>query len=232
MSSMIPLIIVPFHDPAWLSNVEENLARQTVQTGVVLAVNGLASSFSSERWQVTQSGKSHAGAVNAGAAWARAQGGYTHAILMDSDDFYGPEYVKQALAALQHADYCGKRSVYTWLGDGLHLFERPQGKYMGGTLAFDVAKFVDMPVVYQDDTEWCLAMEVSGALGVDTGITEYCYVRHGANAHWRANDVIVRRAWGQSLRYPEASIHAVSSNPGAHVVCPVPSDAQIFASMQ
>lgn len=197
----------------------------------MFAVNGKAQSFTSDKWSVIPSGNSHAAAVNAGAAWARASGRFTHAILFDSDDFYGRGYLAQALAVLQHADYCGKRSIYTWLRDGLHRLERPAGKFMGGSLAFALDKFVPMPAVHQDDSEWCCAMEASGAVGVDSGPSEYCYVRHGANAHWRANDLIVRRAFGPALHYPSARMLDVSGDPGTGIVRPPPSDAQILEAM-
>lgn len=228
---MNPLIIVPFHDPAWLANVEANLGRQTVEARVVLAINGKAADFTSDRWQITPSGTSHAAAVNAGVEWARDDRDFTHAVLMDSDDYYGPDYLAQALKALEIADYCGKRAVYTWLENGLHLFDRLGGRFMGGTLAFDIKKFVPMPAVHQDDTEWCRAMEASGAVGVDTGPSAYVYVRHGSNAHWRANDTIVRKAWGTSRFFPGALIHDVNGDPGISLMRLPPSDAEVFEAM-
>ena len=228
---MTPLVIVPFHDPAWLANVEANLCRQTVQARVVFAVNGKAADFTSARWQVTPSGTSHAAAVNAGVEWARDDRDFTHAVLMDSDDYYGPGYLAQALEALKTADCCGKRAVYTWLENGLHLFDRVGGRFMGGTLGFNIKKFRPMPAVHQDDTEWCRAMEESGAVGVDTGPTQYAYVRHGANAHWQANDTIVRKAWGSSRFFPGALVHDVNGDPGISFMRPPPSDAEVFEAM-
>ncbi len=169
-------------------------------------------------------------AVNAGADWCRATG-HTHAVCLDSDDYYGPGYVAQALKALETADFCGKRSIYTWLGDGLHLFERPGRRFMGGTIGFALHKFQPMRRILQDDHEWHERMEKSYAFGADTGPAEYCYVRHGANAHWVANDVIARKALGASRYYPDAQIRDVSGEPGIFTMRPPPSDAEIFEAM-
>lgn len=222
-------VIVPFHEPRWLDNVVANIRRQTVQLPVVAAVNGPAKALALP-WTAVQSAQSHAEAVNAGAAWA-LQRGFTHAVCIDSDDFYGPAYVATQLAGLAGADYVGKRAVHTWLADGLHLFERPGGKFMGGTLGFALDKLLPMRPVLQDDTEWCERMAAAGAIGADTGPEHYCYVRHGNNAHWRADDVMVRRAWGGSRHYPQAPIEAVSGNPGPCVAVPAPTDAEVFAAM-
>lgn len=199
-------MVVPLHDPRWIDNVRANLARQSLGgVPVVLAVNGLAVGAGGLGFQTAESGGSHASAVNAGAAWARSKG-LTHAVCMDSDDEYGELYLERTLSALRRADYCGKASVRVRLQDGTeHVFPRDGRHFMGGTIAFALGAFLDVPDVYQDDHEWCLRMAASGATSEDTGPEEYVYVRHGHNAHWRASDVQVRRALGACLCKPAPS---------------------------
>lgn len=229
---MRPLIIVPFHDPKWLDNTRANLARQTVKIPALVVLNGPALDLEPDfaLYIEDQNVHCHADAVNRGAI-AAERTGFTHAICFDSDDYYGSGYVAQALKAFETAEFIGKRSVYTWLGDGLHLFERTQGEFLGGTIAFAVDRFVPMPAVYQDDTEWCWRMAARGAIGKDTGPSEFCYRRHGSNAHWQANDVSVRRSWGESKYFPDASIEDVSGDPGDSVMTPTPTDAEVFAAL-
>lgn len=215
-------VIVPFHEPKWLDNTQANLARVAAEH-VVFSTNGAAIGVrvdaAGKWWPHVESGRSHASAVNAGAAWAKAAG-FTHAACLDSDDWYGRDYLNEVRAALAGADYCGKRAIWTRLQNGeLHLFARSQGLFMGGTLAFSLAAFVAMPETFQDDSDWCRAMASAGALAQDTGPGNYIYNRHGDNAHWRASDVQVRRAWGVSVRRDGQAFG-------------VPTGAEVFADMR
>lgn len=230
---MRPLVIVPFHDPKWTDNTAANLQRQVgLRADVVYVLNGAAyGTHKPGAVNLSVNASSHAAAVNAGAEWGQALG-YTHAVCFDSDDYYGAGYLKQAFAALEQADYIGKRSVFAMLGDGLHLFHRTEGRFLGGTIGFQLDVFQPMPAVLQDDTEWCRLMENAGLHGVDTGVNEFCYIRHGGNAHWRANDVTVRRAWGGSHYFGKVPIDTVERHeraPGMRLA--PPTDDEVFASM-
>lgn len=232
---MRPLVVVPFHDPKWLENVEANLARQTAEARVVFATNGKAAGFESTRWQTTPSGNSHADAVNAGVAWARARD-FTHVVLFDSDDYYGPAYVEHALAALERADFCGKRRIFTRLQDGqLHLFERPGRCFVFASVAFRLDRFVEVRDVQDNCLDWSARMRDSGSSSVDTGPADYCYLRHGGNAHWdgRIPDVMVRAAWGPSRCYGAAPDDTVDSPDGwaPRAFTAKPSDAEIMSAL-
>ncbi len=232
---MKPVIIIPFHDQKWHANTRANLARQRNRHDVLMVMNGPAvdtEDFNDLLVCREPFVRSPATALNASVLHARALG-YTHAVRFDSDDFYGAGYVDQALGALASgADFVGKRSVFTMLSDGLHLFQREGGQFLGGTFGFDLSKYETAPDVFQDDTAWCDLMASRGRVGVDTGISEFCYVRHGSNAHWKSSDVVLRRAWGGSLYFgkvPASTVEKPNLTEAAWV--PPPSDDEVWAAM-
>lgn len=224
-------VITPFHDPRWLNNALSNFARQTdLKFLPVIVLNGAARSLAGSVWGGVPSALARADGISAalqtGVDWARARG-CTHALVFDSDDEYGAGYVMQARAALERADFCGKRAVFARLADGLHLFERPGGMFLGGTIGFALDKFVPMPHCLQNDATWHANMRTTGASEIDTGPEQYVYRRHGSNAHWRANDTIVRRAWGASTHYPQAAGDLL----GVGVRRETPSDEEVLAAL-
>jgi hypothetical protein len=227
---VIPLVIVPFHDPRWLANTVENLERQTAQVRVVLVTNGKAEGFEHPRYQTTPSGPSHAEAVNAGVAWARDGRDFTHAILMDSDDYYGPHYVEQTLRHLERADFVGKRSIYTKFTDepGIYRFDREGRSFLFATIGFEIRKFVPVANVHNNCRDWTDRMVAAGHVGADTGAEHYLYLRHGDNAHWRAPDVFVKRGWGTCTHYRSESIGSL----GHGTPVAPPGDDDVFAALR
>lgn len=227
---MKPVVIVPFHDPKWLGNTEANLARQTVQARVVFVTNGKAAGFESARWQTMPSGNSHAEAVNAGVAWARVSWrDFSHAVLFDSDDYYGPHYLEQTLRHLEAADFVGKRAVYTKFTDepGIYRFEREGRSLLFATIGFEISKFVPVQNVHNNCRDWTDRMAAAGHVGADTGAEHYLYFRHGDNAHWRSPNVFVKRGWGTCTHYESESIESL----GAGVLVAPPSDAEVFKAL-
>jgi hypothetical protein len=230
-----PLVIVPFHDPKWLENTEANLARQSVEARVVLVTNGKAADFVSPRWQTTPSGSSHAEAVNAGVEWARDGRDFTHVVLFDSDDYYGPRYLEKTLKALESADYVGKRSIFVRLQNGeVHLMDRGGLPPVFATVGFKLDRFVPVQNVLNNCKAWTDSMRAQGSLGSITGPEDYCYFRHGANAHWNGEipDVIVRKVWGPSVHYVGADHTICDAHEGVpSMPRPVPTDAEIFEGL-
>ncbi len=232
----MPLIVVPFHDPRWLESALANVRRQLLRLPALMVLNGEARGLSVPGGlpTVASAEDSHAGAVNVGVAWARRQG-FTHVILLDSDDYYGPGYAEKVVAALRGCDYCGQRELFTRLQDGsVHLLRRPGRCFVFGTVGFVVEKFLPVTNELDNCRSWTLRMDAEGCTSSDTGPAQYCYIRHGANAHWdgRIADVGVRAAWGPSLNYGRVSpAMCAAYDELPFEECPVPSADEIFDGM-
>jgi hypothetical protein len=231
---MKPLLVVPFHDPKWLSRTLENVRRQTIALPALLVLNGSARDLSVAGVETVTSEDNHAAAVNAGAAWA-ATHGFSHVVLFDSDDYYGARYVEKVSLALEGADYCGQRELFAQLQDGsVHLMLRPGRSFVFATIGFSVDKFVPVSNVLDNCHEWSLRMDQQGCEKVDTGPSQYCYFRHGGNAHWdgRVPDVCVRLAWGPSRSFgqvPPLVCEVPDRYPSQ--LCSLPTSEEVFAGM-
>ncbi len=231
---MNALVVVPFHDPVWLERTLDNLRRQTLALPALLALNGAAQDLRVDGAHTVTSGRGHAAAVNAGAAWA-AEHGFSHVILFDSDDYYGPHYSSKVINALRTVDYCGQRELFAELQDGsVHLMHRPERSFVFATVGFAVARFLPVTDMLDNCHDWSTRMAASGCSSVDTGSRHYCYSRHGKNAHWdgRIPDACVRLVWGPSRLFD--GDHTVCEAPGLYSSkeSPRPSDAEIFESLE
>jgi glycosyltransferase involved in cell wall biosynthesis len=230
---MKSLIVVPFHEPKWLRATLENVRRQTLGLPVLLVLNGAAKDLPVKGVHTITSGLGHAAAVNVGAAWA-SKHQFSHVVLFDSDDYYGPRYVEKVTVALATADYCGQRELFAQLQDGsVHLMQRPGRSFVFATVGFAVEKFIPVMNVLDNCHEWSERMKARGCSSTDTGPQYYCYARHGQNAHWdgRIPDACVRLAWGPSISY--AGDHTVCDATELFHgrECGLPSDAEIFESL-
>lgn len=232
---MKPLVVVPFHDPKWLGSTLTNLAHQTHKLPVLFVFNGEAA-----RLRLVLSHNSitsapgHAAAVNAGAARA-AELGYTHAVLFDSDDYYGPAYTTKVLTALEHADFCGQQQVFARMQNGeVHLLRRPGRCFVFATAGFRIERFLPVTDVLDNFADWSQRMLASGATMKELSAEGYCYFRHGANAHWdgRLTDELVRTCWGPSLNYGRVDPSVCDASEGRPFVeCPKPTNDEIFAGL-
>jgi hypothetical protein len=231
---MNALVVVPFHDPAWLKRTLDNLQRQTLALPALLVLNGAAQDLRVNGVHTVTSRRGHAAAVNAGAAWA-AEHGFSHVILFDSDDYYGPRYSEKVIDALQAVDYCGQRELFAELQNGtVHLMRRPERSFVFATVGFAVAKFLPVTDMLDNCHDWSTRMTASGCSSVDTGPRHYCYSRHGKNAHWdgRIPDTCVQLVWGPSQLF--AGDRTVCEAPERYSFqeSPRPSDAEIFESLK
>ncbi len=207
-------VIVPFSRPENLPRVLENFARQRFPLKkLVLVANGRAR----EQWAKTRGAAHWAEILTSDAHQSDAKntalheirkhgGGFT--VVMDDDDFYGPQYLTEACGYAKTYDVIGKARHFVSVDGGLWLCSREQrGRAQswltGGTIACWSENAPEYPrVSYGEDAEFCTLAERQGMRLFGTDVYHYLYRRDSATTH----------AWGISsddLRLHESSKRAL-----------------------
>jgi hypothetical protein len=204
-----------------VANVWANCNRQRpVDFRLVVIENGEAvgawARYGLQADAVLTSGQSAAAAKNEGLTWIRAHGGGSFATF-DDDDYYGPGYLEEALAALENGErVVGKSAVFvlTQVGRLRAVLGWPENARTdclvhGPTICGVVEDAVDFPLVaVGEDTEWVLAMRRRGFPVWSTSHFRFCYRRAADVVHTLVteDDALLRcwqRGGGRAYDYGE-----------------------------
>lgn len=189
-------VICPFSKPEHAQNLLGAIRRQRRHGSVFLVVeNGPAvGAFPAAEGVVTlRSGAHQSSAKNAGLDWVRRNGGGRWSVF-DCDDYYGPGYLDDQMAALDGgATMAGKAYgslMYVRFEEGLYLDgirgSSDSGTFLnGGSMSCATSDVPDFPVIpVGEDGEWHKTMIRRGAKTVNTGARHYCYSRVGTGHTW------------------------------------------------
>jgi len=124
---------------------------------------------------------------------------------LDDDDYYGPEYLSQAVNALKYADVVGKYCTYVYFEESKTLAIRNpkrENQYVyrleGPTLVFrkeifDTVKFKDKSL--GEDIQFCKDCLKKGIKLYATDKHNYVYIRHGSkDKHaWNIKDELYKK---------------------------------------
>lgn len=124
---------------------------------------------------------------------------------LDDDDYYGPEYLSQAVNALKYADVVGKYCTYVYFEESKTLAIRNpkrENQYVyrleGPTLVFrkeifNTVKFKDKSL--GEDIQFCKDCLKNGIKLYATDKYNYVYVRHGSkDKHaWNIRDELYKK---------------------------------------
>ncbi len=124
---------------------------------------------------------------------------------LDDDDYYGPEYLSQAIKALKYADVVGKYTTYVYFEDSKTLAIRNpkrDNRYVyrveGPTLVFrkevfDKIKFHDKSL--GEDIQFCKDCTKNGIKIYATDKYNYVYIRHGSSDKhaWNIKDELFKK---------------------------------------
>jgi len=196
------VVVVPLGRPVMLGNVLENFNRQRFdRRSLVIVENGpavgacKAAGFAPDA--VLTSAPSPGQARNTGIEWVRKHGGGFFACF-DDDDYYGPEYLIEAVKHSELAEVIGKSRVYVETMAGtLRLFEQTGENRLttyaaGPTLSGWSESAVPFSAARcAEDCQWCENMSRSGARLYATSRFNFMQRRHAAPGHahtWRVTD--------------------------------------------
>lgn len=212
-------------------SIAANLQQQTFREfGLVVVENGRGRG-SCEAAQlrpnmlVSADCKTPGAAKNLGLKVAKALG-FTHWATFDDDDWYGPEYLAELVAAFNAGhEVVGKAAHFTKLasgevvffscGDGEIRANREAGSIQGPTIAssfWDGMPLFDESAEWGEDNLWCNAVKSLGKPAWATSPFNWCYLRHGVqhghtyparDRHLLAlsrGDIFDVGAWGDSVR--------------------------------
>lgn len=124
---------------------------------------------------------------------------------LDDDDYYGPEYLSQAVKALKYADVVGKYTTYVYFEDSKILAIRNpkrDNRYVyrveGPTLVFkkeicDKIKFHNKSL--GEDIQFCKDCIRNGVKIFATDKNNFVYIRHGSlDKHaWNIKDELFKK---------------------------------------
>jgi hypothetical protein len=200
--------IVPFHLPAFSSRVADNLCRQEVVPDRVLVVGngeGTAGLGPADQGRIEARGievvtvrcpiphPSHArnrgkkAALELGADWV---------VTLDSDDHYGPGFLRDIKLSMRRHRVVGKRPHLVVDSRGMFrvCYAPPlAGKSLwltGAAQAYEaeLARLLDYPITSQgEDVMFCMMARRMGWDIHDTGPHDYVYERRGSTHQWQQN---------------------------------------------
>lgn len=201
-------VIVPLGRERFLSNVVRNFFQQREPNKyLVIVENGTAIGACRRAGvcptAVVTSEASPGLARNAGLEWVREHdGGFV--AFFDDDDYYGPDYLSETLAASAKGNVIGKSSFYVRTAAGeLRFFEnegeeREVGFLVGPTVATwseDAAEFKAIPI--GEDVAWQEVMEEIGAVFYATSRFHFMLRRYACPSHrhaWNISDFQMAQA--------------------------------------
>lgn len=207
---MMVSVIVPLSREWCALRVAENFRRQRHPEKRLIVIENGGAVGACKRYgispHITLVSDNHLSvAKNAGVDWVRKNGGGFWTTF-DDDDYYGADYLSRCALHARHGRVVGAPRHFVQLADGLHLFNRDTlaGEFggdcfHGATLGAWAEESVRFPVVnLGEEAGFCSAMRAAGARLWSVGAGEYVYHRHGSHHVWRATDIQVRRATGDS----------------------------------
>lgn len=192
---MIPAIVVPLgRDNA--QYVLRNYQRQRVKIPIVVVENGAGVGSCARagfRPTLTLTSDQHQSAAkNVGLAEMRERGA-THWLSWDDDDWYGPEYVAEALAAFGAGhEVIGKAAHFVKLANNCTYFIAYAEQDIQSDRYVDTVKGAARGAVFWDDqpsfredmasgedTQWALDVGAQGKRIWAVSPFHFCYMRHG-----------------------------------------------------
>ena len=207
-------VIVPFSRPENLPRVLENFARQKFPfKKLVLVLNGRAKRHWAEmrievQWaEVLTSDTHQSDAKNTALHEIRKNGG-GFTVVMDDDDWYGPQFLTEAAGYARTYDIIGKARHFVSADGNLWLCSREQrGRKQswltGGTIACWAENAPEYPrVSYGEDAEFCTRAERQGMRVFGTDVYLYLYRRDSSLSHaWQisANDLRMHESAKRAL---------------------------------
>ncbi len=196
-------LVCPFHRPVDAENVLANWRRQSSECGLVVVENGPAlGTFPRDAGAVVLSSEAHQSAAkNRGLEFA-AELGAEFWLTLDSDDWYGPDYVRESVDALERAALVGKAAPFWLTRSGREVWraDYPPGPgrvwdfLAGGTLGGRVSDGWRFRDTGPQGEDWDLVRRVVSAGGVcwSTASTGYLWRRDCGVHTCSATDVQLR----------------------------------------
>ncbi len=189
-------VIVPFSRPANAWRVLANFSRQQVQSKkLVLVANGAARDMpllGGVSLSLTSDAHQSDAKNTALAEIRKRGGGFT--VVMDDDDYYGPQFLTEAVGYAKTHDVVGKARHFVSADRNLWLCSREQRNrkqswLTGGTIGCWAETAPEYPRVgYGEDAEFCAQAERQGMSVFGTDIYHYLYRRNSASDHaWRVS---------------------------------------------
>jgi len=235
-------LVCPHSRPEHRERLLASIARQTAEVLPVIVENGAAEGTFPPEWAsavLRSSVRHHAAAKNVALAWIRELGDGPW-VTMDDDDYYGPDYAREAEAALLHADVTGKVRGFVSFDDGLWRFapeftggDPGERTLTGGTIGARSAQ-LKFPVVLSDDATYCTAARCLGLSLLATPPHGYCYDRRSTHKHaWKATQVQARRCFGGSADYyGDVEPESVDMDPRPIARVTMPTVADVLADLK
>lgn len=187
-------VICPYSKPEYLDNLLGSFQRQVFRGfKPIIVENGPAvGTFPREVGAVILTSEAHQShAKNEGLRWLRENGDASWSVF-DCDDYYGPEYLKSQVAALEGHDMAGKsfgNMMYVMFDDGLYLNGMGNLNFArhlnGGATSCATANVPNYPIMPAgEDGAWCRLMNGLEARTAHTGPKYYGYNRMGTGHTW------------------------------------------------
>lgn len=166
---------------------------------------------------VAVSATPHSGAArNAGLAAVNAAGGDI-VCFWDDDDWYGPQYVREAVQALEHSGatvvgkqwhYVDYESKYLFRFNEQHSATAARRSVIGPTITVRAGDALPFESRYLDDCLWCDAMRRRGATFHSTSMQHYVHRRHSGNytGHYSVEYLVYTLGEGSYLGAPDYAV--------------------------
>ncbi len=194
-------VIVPFSRPENAWSVLANFARQRFPSKkLVLVANGRARNHQPLGGvSLTLTSDAHqSDAKNTALTEIKKRGG-GFTVVMDDDDYYGPDFLTEAAGYAKTHDVIGKARHFVSADSSLWLCGREQrGRktswLTGGTIACWAESAPEYPrVSYGEDAEFCARAERQGMSVFGTDVYHYLYFRNSSCGHaWRMSTADLR----------------------------------------
>jgi len=190
-------VVVPFSRPENLERALSNFKRQKFPfKKLVLVANGRASRLVSPllaSWDTLMlTSDAHQSDAKNTALWEIRKRGGGFTVVMDDDDWYGPNFLTEAAGYAKTYDVIGKARHFVSVDGNLWLCSREQRNrsqswLTGGTIACWAERAPEYPrVSWGEDAEFCTRAERQGMRIFGTDVYHYLYRRESSSDHaWR-----------------------------------------------
>lgn len=156
----------------------------------------------------------------------------------DSDDYYAPGYLSEAVCALRGRPVVGKNIHYVRYSDGLYYYRQRADRACrsaellhGATISLWLQYAFPFPAMaVGEDYAWCLKARLRGLALYATSERNYIYNRVGAGHAWDVSEAVAKYGYGAAERYPCAP------NSRCALRCPplgqpyMPTEAELFTA--